>query len=284
MERSPLSKIGCIFDSTQQIGDFRLSLKVMRPPLVATLLVTVVSQLATAQPPDEFEVASVKPSAPGTRFTSKLDTAQFNCTGNSLLILILSTYPDVSASRVSGGPGWFTTDYWDVAAKLPPKMPTGEKELNRRTELMLEKLLADRFRLVIHREMRDQPTYALVVAKGRSKLKLSSASQLSVKSGRGRLEFQHQSMEGLTKYLHSPYITAGADSQTVDRPVIDMTGLQGFFDFTLEWSPETSETDSSATGPSVFTALEQQLGLKLQAQKSPAEFLVIDHAEKPSEN
>lgn len=80
--------------------------------------------------------------------------------------------------------------------------------------------------------------------------------------------------------FYSPFVTAAYGQQPAERPVIDMTGLQGFFDFTLEWSPEATQADSAVTEPSLFTALEQQLGLKLQAQKSSAEFLVIDHAEK----
>jgi len=248
----------------------------------AALLLITISRVMSAQPPDAFEVASVKPSQPGTRFTSSLDTAQFTCSNNSLLILILSTYPDITASRVSGGPAWLTTEYWDVAAKLPPNMPTAEKELNRRAELMLQVLLADRFKLVVHREMRDQPIYELVLAKGGPRLKPSIADKFSVKREPGRFEFQHQSIDGLARYLYSPFVTAAA-MQPTDRPVFDMTGLPGFFDFTLEWTPDAVQADPTATGPSIFGALEQ-LGLKLQPKKSPAEFLVIDHAERPTAN
>ena len=229
-----------------------------------------------------FEVASVKPSLPGTRFSDSLDPAQLRFSANSLLLLILSTYPDIDGGRVSAGPAWLTTEYWDVSAKLPPNMPAGQQELNRKAELMLQVLLADRFKLVTHREMRDRQIYELVLAKGGSKLKPTSAEKLSVKYGQGRLEFQHQSMEGLALYLHSPYRPAEA-IQPADRPVVDMTGLQGFFDFTLEWAPDTVQPDPTATGPSLVTALGE-LGLKLQPKKSAAEFLVIDHAERPTEN
>ena len=250
--------------------------------VLTTLLLMCADQTASAQPPNTFEAASVKPSLPGTRFRSSLDTSQFNCAANSLLILILEAYPDISSARVSGGPAWLTTELWDLAAKLPPNMPTAEKELNHKTELMLQALLADRFKLTTHRETRDQQIYGLLLAKGGPKLKPSSADKLSVKYASGRLEFQHQSMEGLARYLYSPYIPASAQ-QPADRPVTDMTGLQGFFDFTLEWTPDALQSDSAPTGPSLFTALEE-LGLKLEPRKSTAEFLVIDHAERPSEN
>lgn len=243
------------------------------------------AQSLAAQSPDSaaFEVASVKPSRPGTRFNDSLDPAELRFFANSLLILILSAYPDISASRLAGGPAWLNTEYWDVVAKLPPNMPMGEKELNRKAELMLQALLADRFKLVTHREKRDQQIYELILSQGGPKLKPSSASQFSVKARDGRLEFQHQSMQGLVSNLYSPYIQAGVQ-QAADRPVIDMTGLQGYFDFTLEWTPDTSQPGQTATGPSLFTALEEQLGLKLQPQKSVFDFLVIDHAERPAEN
>jgi uncharacterized protein (TIGR03435 family) len=143
----------------------------MRCALVAVLLLVIANETIPAQPSESFEVASVKPSRPGTLFNSKLDPALFTCSANSLLVLILGTYPDVSASRIAGGPAWLNTDYWDVVAKLPPNMPTIEKELNRKAELMLQTLLADRFRLQTHREKRNQQVYALVVAKTGVKLK-----------------------------------------------------------------------------------------------------------------
>jgi uncharacterized protein (TIGR03435 family) len=254
--------------------------KIMRSTVSATLLLIAASQMVSAQSSDTFEVASVKPSRPGTTFTSRLDPAQFTCTANSLLFLILSTYPDAVYWRVSGGPPWLNTENWDVAAKLPPNIPSSEEELNRKTELMLQALLADRFKLVVHREMRDQPAYGLVLAKARPKLKPSSAGNFSARFVNGRFEFQHSSMERLADWLYAP---VGPGRPTVaDRPVIDRTGLSGLFDFTLEWTPETVQPNQAPAGPSLFTALEE-LGLKLQSEKALLEYLVIDHAERPSE-
>jgi len=236
------------------------------------------------QVPDTFEVASLKPSLPGTRFSSKLDRAQFNCTAHSLLNLIQSAYPDIEVQpwRVTGGPGWLDTDRWDLAAKLPPGMPAEQEPLYRKTEQMLRRFLGEEFRLKVHRETRDEPVYALVVARSGapkgSRLKPSEGSQFAVKYAKGRLEFYHQSMAGLVAYLsYNPRIP----NRPTDRIVIDQTGLEGFFDFNLEWTPDIPQPDPAATGPSIFTALEEQLGLKLQPQKSRVEFLVIDHAEKP---
>jgi len=160
-------------------------------------------------------------------------------------------------------------------------MPSSEKELNRKTELMLRSLLADRFKLVVHREMRDQPIYGLVVAKGGPKLKPSTADNFSARFVNGRFEIQHSSMERLATWLYDPQ---GRGRPTVaDRPVLDRTGLPGFFDFILDWTPETVQPNQAATGPSLFTALEE-LGLKFQSEKAALEFFVIDHAERPSEN
>ncbi len=235
----------------------------------------------TPEQPETFEVATLKPSAPGTRFGMKLDQAQFTCTGVNLFILAMSAWPEIEAQpwKLSGGPAWLNVDAWDLSAKLPPNMPADEKQLNSRTEQMLRNFLADEFKLQTHRETRDFPVYALVPARNGPKLKPSEASQFNVKYGRGRLEFRHQSMSGLANHLYSARAYA---QQAADRPVIDRTGLDGFYDFTLEWTPDTPQPDPAASGPSIYTALEQQLGLRLQPEKAPIEFLVIDHAEKPA--
>jgi uncharacterized protein (TIGR03435 family) len=239
-----------------------------RSTLLTALLAMAANQIAPAQSSDTFEAASVKPSLPGTRFRSSLDTSQFNCAANSLLILILEAYPDVSGARVSGGPSWLTTEFWDLAAKLPPNMPTGEKELNHKTELMLQALLADRFKLTTHRETKEQPIYALILAKGGSKLKPSGTDKFSVKYAIGRLEFQHQSMEGLARYLYSPYVQPSVQ-QPSDRPVTDMTGLQGFFDFTLEWTPDSIQSDSAIAGPSLSRRWNNNWGSSLRPGNRP---------------
>jgi uncharacterized protein (TIGR03435 family) len=259
----------------------RLPLDAMRSPLAILILLIATGAPGGAQAPDTFEVFSLKPSRPGTRFKSTLDAAQFICSANSLMSLIRSAYPDITLEswRVSGGPAWINSDTWDLAAKLPPNMPTDEQPLYRRTESMLRTLLAEEFKLRTHRETREYPVYALVVAKNGVKLRTSEVSQFNVEIGRGRMVFRHESISGLVNFLYYPHASA---QQAADRPVIDRTGLEGFFDFTLEWTPDSAQADLTAPGPSIFTAIEQQLGLKLQPEKAPIEFLVIDHAEKPA--
>jgi uncharacterized protein (TIGR03435 family) len=246
-------------------------------------LIAVAALLMAAQTPDRFEVASLKPSKSGTPFRSTLDRAQFSCTAHSLMILIMSAYPEIEVQpwKLSGGPAWLFTDRWDLAAKLPPDMPSDQQQLYRRTEAMLRTFLAEEFRLKTHRETKDFPVYAMVVGRNGPKLKRSESGEFSVKTGIGRLEFRHQSMSRLVQFL---YNTGAPVQRAADRPVIDRTGLDGLFDFTLEWTPDTAQTDATATGPSIYTAIEEQLGLKLQPEKAPIEFLVVDHAEKPTGN
>jgi len=220
-----------------------------------------------------FEVASVKPSQPGFRSGASLDAAHFTGTGLTLRSLIFSAYR-IPPWRLTGGPGWLDTEQWDVAATMPPGMPTKREELTPIADRMLQALLADRFKLTVHREMRDQQTYELVVAKSGLKFKQASTEKFSGKPGRGHLELHKVSMAALVSNLYFP---PPYDPQSrVDRPVIDKTELKGLYDVTLDWDPEA--------GPSIFTALEEQVGLKLEPHKSPIEFLVIDHVEKPAEN
>jgi uncharacterized protein (TIGR03435 family) len=141
---------------------------------------------------------------------------------------------------------------------------------------MIQNLLADRFSLKFHRENREQPVYALVLAKGGARLKANSdggvgATNTSVRPGKSRMDGTAVSMELLAGYI----------GNRLGQIVVDKTGLSGGYDFTLEWSPDQA-ADSSA--PSLVTALREQLGLRLEWQKSPVEVLVIDTLEKPSEN
>jgi bla regulator protein BlaR1 len=249
----------------------------MRFLSVAILLIRA-GLTMTAQSQESFEVASLKQSASGSAFRSSLDGAQFIATRHTLMMLIISSYPDLPAWRVSGGPSWIKTDYWDLIAKLPPNMPTSEQPLYRRTEQMLRAFLAEDFKLKTRWIKKQQPVYNLVVSKGGAKLKPSESGQYSIRYLKTGAEIHHGSMAGLAELLYS---AVSLGRMAADRPVIDQTGLTGFYDFTLEWTPDTAQPEATASGPSIFTALEEQLGLKLQPEKAPLDILVIDHAERP---
>jgi uncharacterized protein (TIGR03435 family) len=155
-------------------------------------------------------------------------------------------------------------------------------------DLMLQDLLADRFHLKLTREAKEMPIFALVLAKSGAKLKESTVGEdgRRMQTGRGRIEVQGIDMASLANML----------SQQLGRTVVDKTGLTGNYDFKLEWTPdlgqpqgpkeiggaETAPPDS--LGPTIFTALQEQLGLKLESTKGPVEILVIERVEKPSEN
>ena len=146
---------------------------------------------------------------------------------------------------------------------------------------MLQKLLATRFGLQMHPDKRELSVYALTIAKGGPKLEKSKSEPeaLSDSSGHGI---------GAQQYMKFTNLSMAGFAQTmelmVDKPVIDQTNLSGRYDFTLLWTPDTLRAAPTDTAPGLFTAVQEQLGLKLEATRAPADVLVIDHAERPSEN
>lgn len=134
------------------------------------------------------------------------------------------------------------------------------------------------FKLTLHREPRELTLYELVVAKNGPKLTKAEARPGGVTSGRGHLTATAASMDRLARFLAGSYVK-------LDRPVVDKTGLDGVFDFTLDWTPDSDLQKHPDGPPDIFTALQEQLGLKLEARKGPVEVFVVDHVEKiPSEN
>ena len=242
-----------------------------------------------------FEVASVKPSSPDVpgMFIRYLPGGGMRVTGASLKNLISLAY-NVRAFQISGGPQWVYTEPFDIEARAatsdvttptdPAKMSEEQRKINER----LRSLLADRFQLTLHPETKEQPVYALIVAKGGSKLQESTEARGLIRGmDRGTLKGQAVGLGMLALNL----------SNEVGRRVIDKTGLTGKYDFELKWTPvqpwaaapspppQTSESALAAEpSPSVFTALQEQLGLRLESENGPVEVLVIDRAERPSKN
>jgi uncharacterized protein (TIGR03435 family) len=172
------------------------------------------------------------------------------------------------------GPAWLKTERYDIVGKIPPDATF---EQMRR---MLQATLTQRFKLVLHQETKEMPIYALVVARDGLKIKETEPGRSGFSFGKGHIEAK------------AGALTAFADrlSQMLDRPVIDYTSTPGAFNFTLDWSPDLSMTNpteesTGPAGPSIFTAVQQQLGLRLEARRGPVEVLVIDRGEKtPIEN
>jgi uncharacterized protein (TIGR03435 family) len=151
--------------------------------------------------------------------------------------------------------------------------------------LRIQALLADRFQLQLHRETKELPLYALVVDKNGPKLQepANGRKEMDFETGRGQLKARNIPMPYLTRYL----------SRGLGRVVVDKTGLGGKYDFALTWDPEEIRVSappvdvpppSDSNAPSIFTALEEQLGLKLESRRGPVDVLVIEHVERPSEN
>jgi uncharacterized protein (TIGR03435 family) len=211
-----------------------------------------------------FDVASPPPVG-GVRSSMDLKPGRLTCSNVNLRKLIAQAY-DVKDFQLSG-PDRLNSEIYDIVATMPPATSTNQ------VLLMVQSLLADRFQLVLHRETREVPMCALVVGKGGLKIKEGEFGRSSTSASPGHLTAQKTPMEKLTDFL------AGQ----LGSPVTDMTGAKGFFDFTLEWTPDArpgEATSDNVPGASIFAAIQEQLRLKLEVRKGPLELLVIDHVEK----
>ena len=243
------------------------------------MLVSVSIVCASGQ---TFEVASVKPNISGARAVSigSPSPGTFRAENVWLRFLIQNAW-NVKDFQVTGGPGWANSDRFDISAKS-----VGAARFEQMRP-MLQALLEDRFRLVIHSESKDMQVYALTIAKGGSKLKASDES--------GGLTSSPRSLKGTGVSLAQLATTL---SNIMQRPVVDQTGLPGIFDMHMEWAADQSTPGFWAPGlgpapgggpqdpggASIFTVIQEQLGLKLESTHGPVMILVIDHAEKPSGN
>ncbi len=226
-------------------------------------IVIVFAAQALAQPP-AFEGATIKPSDVQGQH-SHSNPGMMALSGLTLKGLIARAY-EVEIFQVEGGPKWTGQDRFDVNAKAEGAA-SGPQLLQ-----MLQTLLADRFQLTLHHETKIASAFQLVVAKSGLKVKAAEGAAGShSQGGKGRLEAQGLTMEELAKGL----------SRDVGGPVVDMTGVKGRFDFTLEWAVDGDANDVQSA---LLAALPQQLGLKLEMKRVPLDFLVVDKAEKPSEN
>jgi uncharacterized protein (TIGR03435 family) len=215
-----------------------------------------------------FDAASIKPADPehiGLQIYSP-NPGSFRAMAADVKHLMAFAY-GVRDVQISGGPRWSDTDLFDIEAKAPG--PATNAELR----LMLKSLLEDRFKLKVHRESKQQSVFNLVVGKAGPKLTPVSSAGLGIGLGKSQLNGRGANMPGLASVL----------SSRVGRQVIDETDLKGFYNFTLTWTPD-DEAAGPESGPSIVTAIQDQLGLKLEPAKAMVEFLVIDNVERPSGN
>jgi uncharacterized protein (TIGR03435 family) len=264
-----------------------------------------------------FEVASIKPhlsdNQPGVRvMMGGPDVSHFRASNVTVKMLIATAY-QVKEFQIAGGPGWINSERFDIDAKVEDSVAAQLQKLPReqqqaQTALMLRSLLADRLKLQISRASKEGSVLALVVAKGGPKLKevpppdpgaapgpppampapgtvptpAPGQSFMMMMNGLATLAANAQKMTNLVNQL----------SVMLQRPVIDQTGLMGTYQYTLQFTPPNMMGPASADAASsqdsntasIFTALEEQLGLKLESTKAPIDTITVDHIEEPSEN
>jgi uncharacterized protein (TIGR03435 family) len=277
------------------------------------------SPAESSAPRPSFDVASIKPNHGGTGlFRINAEPGRFVADNATLKFLVQFAYR-VKESQISGAPGWIDSEHYDIEGKLDDSSADVQRKLSpdesgTQLRLMLQSLLADRFKLTLHHDTKELPIYALVVAKNGPKLQESAHESVdtpddkvplgppgppngpqprhSVRMGRGELSIDAENLDMFADVL--------SRQREVGRLVVNQTGLKGNYDFTLKWTPDASQGQMlslpgggppgdaapppDASGPTIFTALQEQLGLKLESQKGPVDTIVIDHVERPSEN
>jgi uncharacterized protein (TIGR03435 family) len=246
----------------------------------------------------KFVVASVRPNSLNDgRWRLKFVADGFSATGVTVEMLIREAYGIFETDRLSGAKGWVNSDRFDVEAKVDEgDVPAFQKLEREQRSLMLQALLADRLKLKVHHESEKLPVFVLSVAKNGPKFHEAPPGHVPVGAGDGGAATWTRSRPGqlTVEWVSMPHF-ATALSQRLDRPVEDETGLRGHYDLKLDWAPDEmavrSNTSANGTpaapdsaGPSIFTALQEQLGLELKSKKGLVDVLVIDDVQKPSAN
>ena len=279
--------------------------------LVLSVSSTVSSFPQTLSPPPvAAEPRPVVPVVTASSFVFEVTTVKLNKSSNSgsgstfnkghftatnVLLKNLMQYQayGVPEPRILGGPAWINSQRFDIEAKTDSSLAEQLRTLDRdqrklQTQRMFQQLLADRFKLAVHWETRDLPVYALVVAKNGPSLDASKESEgdSSTSTGTGLFTAKGVTLAEVARALTQEL------SHELGRVVIDKTGVEGRYDVALKWTPDNGEAGMNSgteaagpdSGPSIFTAIEEQLGLKLESSKGSVQVLVIDHVEMPSEN
>lgn len=256
-------------------------------PAVLLLMTALVSYGQRGAEPPQYEVASIKPNADDDfRFAFRFERdGTLYATGITLKRLMMTAY-NLQGFRFIGGPGWVDAKRWDVQAR--PGRAASDGQIRH----MLRTLLEDRFQLHTHSETRKVPVYELVVDRNGSKVPTVKDAKAKpiVRVATGSIELTNNTSATFASQL----------SYALAQPVIDKTGLSGNFDFAIRWTPEPGEDGGPTTaglppgtpatpsstqdGPSIFTAIREQLGLRLKSARGPVEVVVIDGVQMPTAN
>jgi len=224
-----------------------------------------------------FEVATIKPSDPDDRNQGfRLDGHRIHVEANSLTSIICFAY-SIQRSQIVNAPVWFDEQHWDIDG-VPDVEGKPDWHQYRR---MLQKLLVSRFNLQMHHDRRELSVYAITVAGGGPKLEKSKSDPdaLSDASGHGSgsaqyMKFTNESMSDFAQVMEL----------MVDKPVVDQTHLSARYDFSLFWTPDSLNATPTDAAPELFVAVQEQLGLKLEATRAPTDVFVIDAATRPTED
>ena len=228
--------------------------------------------IAFAQARPSFEVATIKPSPPDADprvgMMTSTQPGKLVMKNISLREAVRVAY-HLNEPELFGGPKWIDSDHYDIDGKAESRVPRDQ------VMLMLQSLLAERFKVKVHRETRELPVYALTITKNGPKM--PRATEGDPHNGGQSVGPRNVTAKGVTIDA-----LARTLADLLMQPVLDRTGLEGLYDFKLDFAPINPDDDTPA--PSIFTAIQEQLGLKLEATKAPVEVVVIDSAEKPDAN
>jgi uncharacterized protein (TIGR03435 family) len=257
----------------------------------------------TPSPAMEYEVATIKtyrPGGPESEGMARVGISNtddgFSAAGFTVKMLVQFAYGVPQDYQISGGPDWVKSDKFEIDAKMDTSVAEELKKLspderNSMRQKMLQALLADRFKLAIHRETKELPVYTLIIAKNGPKFQETHPDDAVPNAPGGRGEPKKK--DGMMVGFDAGMLTMNAKgiriselirnwSISLRRPILDKTGLTGKYDCTLRWAPDTGPSDSN--DPSLITAIQDQLGLRLESGKAPVEIFMIDHIERPSGN
>jgi uncharacterized protein (TIGR03435 family) len=228
--------------------------------------------------PTSFAVATIRPSAPDTETVTQIRGNRFFTEGTTFLDLFKYAF-NVNPEQVVGGPDWLRTEKFNVVADPETeKRPSSDQ-----MKTLVQQLLVERFHIRMHHEQKLLSVYTLVKTADTPKLKQSTADPAGIPvvayNPAGELSVGNATMANFATFLQR---------FVLDRPAVDQTGIPGHFDLVLRWTPDSLTTETKTTDPAAapdfFTAIKEQLGLRLEARKADTDVFVIDRAEQPAEN
>jgi uncharacterized protein (TIGR03435 family) len=276
----------------------------LRKPLVLRSVLVIATSLfivapvhaQTQQPTVSFDVVSVKPSDPAKEhlalYWRQPDGLKWD--GVTLSVMIANAYgvSPIVKGHIEGGPSWMTSQAFDINAKVDAETAARWSKMTQHAVdeergSMIRSLLTDRFHLKVHHETREMPALALRLAKSGSKLQRPKPEHdLQAGVPVSRINFLgHGHWEGHSALMSNLARSLASQPEIAGRPVLDKTGLTGGYDFTLRWAPDDdAPADPNAQWPSLFKAIDEQLGLKLAPEKQSIDIIVVDSVDMPSDN